>query len=420
MPLNEINAPEQPGKGRELEVRVARSVAEVEALRELWMGWPGQRDSDIDVFLMVLRSYPEVVRPHVIALYRDGKPDSILIGRLEKKRLDFRVGYLPLLRFRVRCLNFVYGAIHGNASEENTEILVRAVAGSLKSGEADVAMFELVPLGTPLYRWVTAVPGVLSCDTLPAAQARHGLTIPPSIDEIYRRMSRERRKHTKASIKKLETGPEGKVSIVCYSSLPELDKLFHDAEAVAEKTYQRGLGVGFADNPKVRQRLELGARKGWLRAFVMYLGERPCAFWIGMLYYGAFVSEYMGYDPELRQHSPGMVLIMRVLERFCSRADGDQVRELDFGPGDAEYKVMLCTQTWQEANVFMFSPTPKGLVLKLSRAATRLLDGAARRILTSTDLLPRLKRAWRDSVARRRKGDTLQGSKQPVDRRSEA
>ncbi len=401
MPFEKRSAPTQPWEGREVEVRVARSVAEVEALREPWMAWPGHRDSDIDFYLMVIRSYPEVVRPHVMALYRNGKPEALLVGRLERKRLRFKVGYLPALRPWTRCLTFVYGALHGDASPEETEILMGALMKSLQQDEADMAMLELVPVKSPLYRLALKVPGFLSRDTRPAAQGHASMLVPASIDDVYRRMSRDRRKHIKASIKKLQTSPAGAPRIVCYRTVEELDRLFRDAEVIAANTYQRGLGVGFADNALVRQRLELGAQKGWLRGYLLYLGERPCAFWIGMLYHGSFMSDYMGYDPEFRQSSPGMVLVMRVIERFCNRLDSDVVKELDFGPGHAEYKAVLCSENWQEAYVLIFSRRPRGLLLKTMRTVTRLADACARGVLSRLGFLPRLKRFWRDRLAKR-------------------
>jgi hypothetical protein len=406
--------------GNQTEIRISRTLPEVEALRDTWMAWPGHRDSDIDVFLMIVQSLPEVVRPHVITLCRDGKPDSILVGRLEDRHLPFRVGYLSLLRPRVRSLTFVYGAIHGNTSTENTEILLRAVMDSLKHKEADVAMFEFVPLDTPLYQLALNVPNIISRDTLPAVQLHDTLTIPTNINEIYQRMSRERRKHIKANIRKIEALPTGPVSIVCYRKRSEFSDLFRDGEEIAKKTYQRGLGVGFSDDPTVRKRLGLGADKGWLRAYILYVGNRPCAFWIGMLYNGSFVSEYMGYDAEFRQYSPGMVLIMRVLEEFCSGATGDTVKELDFGLGHAEYKSVLCSKTWEEAIVFIFSPTARGLILKLLRTATRFLDAAARGVLASTDLLPPLKKAWRDSVALGRRRPDVRTEERQIKSRGEA
>lgn len=383
-----------------IEVRVARSVPEVEALREAWMGWPGHRDSDIDFYLMILQAHPEILRPHVVALYRDGRPDAILVGRLDKRQLTFNVGYFRGVRAWARCLTFVYDAIHGNASPENAQILLQEVMNCLKRGEADVAALEFVPLDSPLYDLALSLPNLFSRDTLPAAQGHDMLMVPDSIEEVYRRMSSVRRKHLRASVRKLRTHPAGEPRIVCYQHESELDLLFRDAEEIAKKTYQRGLGAGFADSPAVRMRLGLAARKGWLRANLLYLGGRSTAFWIGMLYGGTFVSEYMGYDPEFRQFSPGMFLIMRVIEGFCNHANGDTVKELDFGLGHAEYKTMLCSKTWLEARVYIFSPTLKGLALKSIRTTTGVIDGSARKLLVSAKLFPRLKRAWRDRLAK--------------------
>ena len=389
-------------KVEKVEIRVARSLAEVETLREPWTKWPSHRDSDIDFYLMIVQSYPEVLRPHVIALYRDGEIQAIMVGRMEEKKLSFNIGYLRPFRPSARCLTFVYGAVHGNNSRENTQVLVEAIMDSLKRGEADLAMLEFVPVNSHLYQQATNVPRV-SRDTLQAGQGHDVMIVPESIDEVYRRMSSDRRIETRRRVRKLQTHPAGEPKIICYRHESELGCLFHEAEEIAKKTYHRGLGVGFADKPDVRARLELAAKKGWLRANVLYIGERPVAFWIGMLYHGSFISEYMGYDPEFRRFSPGMVLIMKVIEGFCSAATGDAVKDLDFGLGDAEYKSALCSEKWMEAPVYIFSPTLRGLKLKAMRSATRAIDRSARKILTSSKFLPRLKRAWRDRLAKKAK-----------------
>jgi hypothetical protein len=385
----------------QIELKVVRSIDEIDALRQAWETWPSHRDSDIDFFLMIVDSYPEVVRPHIVALYRNQKLDAFLVGRLEEKVLDFRVGYFHVFHPTVRCLTFVYGAIHGNASDENAEILLREVMNCLRRREADVANLEFVPLHSPLYRAAFSVPGRLSRDTLPAAQAHRVMAIPQTLDEVYKRMSSSRRKTTQNRIRGLDRHPSGASKIVCYRTAEDLDRLFRDAEEIAKKTYHRGLGVGFADNALVRARLSLAARKGWLRGNVLYIGDRPIAFWIGMLYHTTFVSEYLGYDPEFRQSSPGTVLMMRAIEGFCGANHADVVTEIDFGLGDAEYKAALCEESWQEASVGLFSPTTRGLILKLVSTSTRLLDLAARKVLVSTGTLKKLKRVWRDRLAKK-------------------
>jgi hypothetical protein len=384
-----------------VEITVARSVEEVEALRPAWVSWPGHRDSDIDFYLMIVRSYREVLRPYVIALYRDGRPDAILVGRLERKRISFPIGYLRGLPIQAKCLRFVYGGIHGDESLENVRALAGEVVSRLAQGEADLAMLEFVPLETTLYQIARSLPGIFCRDSLSTPQRHRSMTIPDKIEQVYGMMSGHRRKVIRQCAKRLRGSPAGEPRIKCYRMVSDFDRLFHDVEEIARKTYQRGLGAGFADTPDVRARLQLAVDKGWLRAYVLYLGSRPCAFWIGMSYGDAFLSEYMGYDPEFRDLSPGMFLIMSVLEGFCDHAEGDLVRRVDWGLGDAEYKEVLSDNAWLEANVYVFAPSVKGLALKSVRVATELIVRSARHLLSSTGLSARIKRLWRNHLAKR-------------------
>lgn len=398
-----------------MEIRVARTLAEVESLRPVWTRWGGHRDSDIDVVLMIIDSYPEALRPHVIAIYRNGEPDAILIGRLEKKRISYKIGYTTLFGPWARCLTFVYGALRGNASAENSEIFVSEVVRCLKNDEADMALLEFIPVDKPLYQKALSVPGVLSRDSHPITQLHDLMEMPDSIDKVYQRMSSERRLELRRKIKKLQAHPDGEMRIVLYREVSEVERLFCDAERIAKKTYQRGLGAGFSDTAQVRQRLGLAAQKGWLRGYLLYIGDRPVAFWIGMLYGESFVGEYMGFDPEFRKFAPGMALMMKVLDGFCTGANGDEVKNLDFGLGHAEYKAVLSTQTWTEAAVYIFALTFKGFVLKSCQTVTRVADLCARKILTSTDYFPGLKRRWRDRLAKQKASSSPVKQSAPVE-----
>lgn len=382
-----------------IEARVFRSVEELEALRSSWDSWPTHRDSDFDFYLTVLRAYPEIVRPHVVGLYRDGELISILVGRLDQKKIVFEIGYLKAFKLMSRCLTFVYEPIHGDSSPDVVQRLLEEVVRCLRRGEGDLATLEYVSTESPLYALGLKIPGFFSSDFSPSLLGHNALLIPSNVDEIYGRMSSSRRKHLRADAKKLTAHALGPARIICYRREHELNALFMNAEEVAKKTYQRGLQAGFADTADVRMRLETAARKGWLRAYLLFLGDRPIAFWIGMLYGDSFLSEYMGYDPEFRSLSPGLYLLLQVIAGFCGRIDGDIVRELDFGLGGADYKTMLSTRSWQEARVFIFSPTAKGMMLKFMRAITQFADSNARRILAFVNQQRRLKRAWRDRVA---------------------
>jgi hypothetical protein len=379
--------------------RIARTLAEIEVLRELWEATPTSRDSDIDFYHMVLGAHSESVRPHVIVLENEGKREAILVGRLDNRVLSFNIGYFRAFRFRVRCVTILYGAVHGKSSPETIKALLQEVMASLRRGEADVASFEFVPVESELYRLATTVPGLMARDSWPAKQGHEIVTLSEDVEDIFNRMSRARRKHTKSRMKKLQKHPEGPARIVCYQDESELNRLFADAERVACKTYQRGLNAGFADRSDIRMRLQLAARKKWLRGFVLYLGDRPIAFWIGTIYGDTFLGEYTGYDPEFAQISPGTYLMFVVLERFCKRINGDNVKQVDFGLGAADYKAAISSTSWQEAKIFIFSPTLKGMRLKGAKTLARLIDGTARNLLAGARVMPRLKRMWRDRLA---------------------
>ena len=174
--------------------------------------------------------------------------------------------------------------------------------------------------------------------------------------------------------------------------------MVRDIEEIAKKTYQRGLGVGFIDSPEMRNRLRFEAERGWLRAYVLYLSDRPCAFWVGRLYRNAFHSEFMGYDPCYSRYSPGMFLIMRVLEDLCGGNGSEKIEEVDFGLGDAQYKEVLGNREWLDTSLYLFGPNLKGIGLSFLRTPIMAIDAIARAALEGTSFLPRIKRAWRNIV----------------------
>jgi hypothetical protein len=376
--------------------KVVRSLEEVKGIAEVWRSWQCHPNSDLDWYLTVLRSRPEFLRPHAIVVYRDGCPEAMLVGRLELRMVEAKVGYARLLKKGTRALTFLYGGLLGTLSPEGSEALVRDIMNSLSQGDADLAYFNHLKADSPLYRAATKVPGRFSRDYCPSLQVHRSMTVPGSIEEFYRGLSAKVRKNLKWQAKKLVQENTGNVRVRCFRETRDLEQMIQDVEGIARKTYQRGLGVGFTDNPEMHRRLSLEAEKNWLRGYVLYVQNVPWAFWIGTLYLGTFHSDFMGYDPNLGKYSPGMFLIVKVIEDFCNRNDsGDQVSKIDFGLGDAQYKEVLGDHEWNDASLYIFSPRFRGVSLNLVRTPAAMLDRAARRAIEQIGLLGRIKRKWR-------------------------
>lgn len=388
--------------GRQMvRVRTLTSVSEVEELRPYWTQWQSHPNADIDFFLMICNVRPDVIRPHVLVVYRRDVPHALLVGRLENTTVDAAIGYSRWASCRTRRLAFIQEGFLGSSNPAESQFLVREVVRSLKNDIATYALFSHVRTDSSLYQAARRAPGFWSRYHFfqLQAQAHRSMTVPGSIDDLYRRLPSKKRKNLRWQAKKLLTQFPNAVQVRSFRSVSELEVMFRDVEQVACKSYQRGLGVGFTDNEEMRRRMLLSAESNWLRAHVLYIAGTPCAFWIGTLYRGVFHSNSMGYDRAFAKYSPGMFLIMKVIEESCGVGGGHQIRQIDWGLGDAQYKEMLSDQEWKDGSVSIFAPTWRGAWLNLALTAPALADSLAKSVLKHIGLLQKVKTMWRRNIA---------------------
>jgi hypothetical protein len=84
---------------------VARSVEEIESLLPEWTSLLGDSvHADPEHFLWSLHDEPHVIRPHVLAIERDGRVEGIVVARIIDARLPCKLGrstvYAPTVRAR--------------------------------------------------------------------------------------------------------------------------------------------------------------------------------------------------------------------------------------------------------------------------------------------------------------------------------
>lgn len=81
-----------------ISLRLLRSVPEIEQIRDIWAAWQCHPNSDVDFFLAVIQSRPNVLRPHVVLACRDGVPEAMLVARLEANTVPINFGYKTLFK----------------------------------------------------------------------------------------------------------------------------------------------------------------------------------------------------------------------------------------------------------------------------------------------------------------------------------
>jgi CelD/BcsL family acetyltransferase involved in cellulose biosynthesis len=116
---------------------------------------------------------------------------------------------------------------------------------------------------------------------------------------------------------------------------------------------------------------------------------------MGLVYGGTYFLEYISYLPWFKEHSPGTVLFLKVLETLCANP---RIHALDFGYGDHQYKQTYGEECWEEASFYVFAPRLRPLLLNGVRtcalAVERALKGLARRFALDRWV----KRRWRERL----------------------
>jgi len=385
------------------EVVIARDLAEVELLRPTWEELQQNEcspvvNADIDRFISVVGPRQDVVRPHVILLRNSGNPKAMLIGRIEEKRLNCKIGYKTLLRPLLRCLLVVYGGLLGNLTDELCAMLIRELQDALGKGEADVVLFSHLRKGSPIYRCATTMPSFLCRGHLSKTEVHRSMSVPDSIDSFYKSRSKKHRANLRRYIRKLDEEYPDRVQTLSYRKVKDVGELITAASQISTQTYQQTLGSGFDDDERTRKLIETAARRGWLRAHVLYVGDEPCAFQCGLQYKKTYFLEKIGYSSQWGKYNVGSVLFLNVLHELCEEG---AIETIDFGFGDADYKCSYGDKDWPEASVYIFAPRLYPLFINILQTSMVGISLGLESILSRTGLISPIKRRWRNLLQAR-------------------
>ena len=382
------------------EVSVVKTVEELNSLRTFWGKEQWHPNADLEYFATVLESRKEILRPHVVVLSREGRIVSILVGRVETKPFMTEIGYTKFRASTVRCLTFIYGGLIGDDSLDCVRALMDSVLSSLREAEVDVVFFNQLNVNSTLYRSVQQGNAFLLLDRFPISNSHWRVNLPGTFDEFLRQRSANTRHNLRRYSKRVKDSFGEGLVIKQFREPCEMAGMMSDTEKIAAKSYHRGLEVGFVHNEETRRLMELGARNHWLRAYILYIGGKPAAFWNGLQYKGTFFTGTTGFDPAYTEYRLGTFLLQKLLQDLCNE---NQTNAIDFGFGDAQYKRDLCDQNWKEVSILIFAPKLKGIMLYVMRTASLATSHFGQKFLTKVGLLQRVKKIWRDRLKQKEK-----------------
>jgi CelD/BcsL family acetyltransferase involved in cellulose biosynthesis len=377
-------------------VTIARTVDEIAELRDAWESLQGDAvTTHPDHYLTVLTSDPRFVAPYVVLLEQDGTPEAMIVGRIAELGIACKFGYKTVMRPRLRALQVVYGGVLGSRADEHAELLVDELRGALDRAEADVVYLPNFRVDSRFAAVARTRPSYLSRHHVSEENLHWRVPIPSSMDEFMRSQSKHARQRLRYYGNRVERELGDDLAIEVFHDVADIDLFFERVGEVAAKTYQHGLGVAVRDDELHRNLTRLSMERGWFRAYVLTLQDRPVAFWYGSGYRGVFTTATTGYDPAYTDLRIGTYVLMKLIEDLC----GDPaVSVLDFGFGDADYKRRFGQESWPETDIFIFARRPRPIAVNLGRSAIVAAGDAAARVVGRAGLTDRLKKGWRRHV----------------------
>ncbi len=379
-----------------MKIGIIKTFPELETLRAYWEKWQFHPNNDFDQFKMICQLRSEVECPCVTVIENNGEPLALLAGRLERTQFAPSIGYLKPVRLSAKVITVIHQGLLGPLDEQSAMKIVQYLWSLLGSGEADAIEFHYLSEGSTLLQALTMYGSRWFCEKKPRWSVHWEMALPAEGRFIELKVRSKHRSSIRKKLRELESAFPGRVSWRWVSSFDDIPELCTRLEELATRTYQRGLGSGFIDGTEYRERFVLFARRGQLRVQLLEIDGRIRAFWFGFVYDNVFHLSETGYDPDLRRYEVGTLIFIRIADELI----GEGVRKLDFGLGDALYKRRFGDQSWQEATIWLFAPTGKGIVLRTILRLSLMLDSTGRRILQRIRLVDRLKTVWRRNLVK--------------------
>lgn len=270
------------------------------------------------------------------------------------------------------------------------EPVVVAFEEFLLDGKSECILFEDIDTESSLHRALeehaARCSGAL-LHRLLAPQPHWWIDFPKAPENYWKKFSKKGRYNIKSAAKKLEHNVER------FTDVDHVPPFLTLAHQVSKQSWQaKRIGLRIKNTTQERDFYERLARIGALRSYVLRSQSRPIAFAVGLQWNGCFSYEEVGYDAAFAEHSPGTVLLFRLLEDLITF---NTPRTLDFGLGDAEYKRLFGNrQTLSGPLLFVRNTSKNAAILALNRWSNAA-DICLRRAVKDSAMLRKLRQLYR-------------------------
>jgi CelD/BcsL family acetyltransferase involved in cellulose biosynthesis len=183
----------------------------------------------------------------------------------------------------------------------------------------------------------------------------HYIDLRSSFQDYLKQFSAKRRGNIQREVRKLAAMAEGTMQCREFRSVESMGEYHMLARQVAAKTYQEKLfGGAIPGTQEFLDKLRVRTREDALRGYVLIVKGQPISYICLPIDDGVVDYQYLGYDPDYAEWSPGTVLLYLALERLF--AEGT-FRYFNLSYGEGQMKKVFGRATFLQADVYFFRRT---------------------------------------------------------------
>ena len=274
-------------------------------------------------------------------------------------------------------------------------------------GARGVVFFEGIGAGSPLASLLTLrssqVYKLFHVVPYGPAYTRRFIELPAGaqFEDYLRTLGSKSREDVRRTRKNFSVKAGDAVTLVRYTEAERAGELSAALAQISRKTYQYHLlGLGLEDTPEQVAHLCTMAEGGWLRAYILRIGDTPVAFGLGYSDGHTYYGHHVGYDPAISKLQPGIYLHTAVMADLL--ADG--ICRFDFLAGDSLYKQRMSNTSREERHYYLIPRGWPGTVYAGTLVAVNFLSERIGHWLEASGLKERIKRFVRTAAVKHSSG----------------
>ncbi len=337
-------------------------------------------------------------QPAALALYEGRELVGLAPFILRPFNWEARVAYRKVASFPVRMADLCGDRPLCPDDPEAYDLLFRDAA---RHGlPFDMMYLEALPVDSGLHRAIAALDGKRDAvwSYIPRPPQPHWLLqLKPDFEKYLMTFPGDRRGKLRRRVKKIDKEAKQPVRVERVTTPAQVPGFLTQVEHVSSISWQgTRLQQVVKDAPAERAKMMRHAERGWMRSYLLYVGDKCIAFVIGEQESGIFYYDRIGYDPAWSQYAPGIVLFYKVVEDLHAH---DAPAWLDFGTGDNSYKRLYGTESFDCVDVYLLRRSAyMGAARTVHRSLTAA-EQAAREVIDRYGLRNKVMKILRRSPA---------------------